>query len=276
MAVSPVGAWNVVTNLNNAILYITGVDEYGSFYPDSRIEGMGQEPSFLSSGSLQDANTGHVMFEFQVGPELKLLFDGFTFQAGNPLFNFNIDDGVGPGATTNPWNMMAGFWIFQPDVFGTQWMGWAARSRAGMDLDGDNVQSLGTWNFVAALNNSVLELYPGPAPGAVTGNIVTSPDNLITLSRATYMQKQNQLYFAFPYLGVTISCDGFLCRTGDPLFEGPEGPVSSENAVWDLIAGVWGYYSTPEPPAEGVPSVGGWAARAPRGTWPDPESFSGV
>jgi hypothetical protein len=265
MAVSPVGAWNVVTNLNNAVLYITGVDEHGNFYPDSRIEGIGQEPNFLSGGRLLDQNTGEVTFDFpwEVGSELKLLFDGFTFQAGNPLFNFNVDDGVGPGSTTNPWNMMAGVWTFYPDVFGTGVMGWAARSQAGTDLDGHNLQSTATWNFVADLNNSVLELYPGAEVNAVTGNIVTSPGNLITLSPgAAYYQ--NNLNFAFPYLGVTIACDGRLFRAGDPLFEGPPGPVSSENAVWDLIAGPW--YSQE--------MLGGaWVARAPAGTYPDPEPF---
>jgi hypothetical protein len=144
---SPQGTWNVVTNLSNSVLNITGVDEAqmtGTIEVEPSVTydvagtWTGNEVNFSYSYPLKSlppiADAGrqaqaHEVVEpsgvgtivrSPVGPPVSnsVQFSGYIFQAGKPLFN------EAPGPTSAAWNMMAGTWTGSDSVGG-----WTARSQ---------------------------------------------------------------------------------------------------------------------------------------------------
>jgi hypothetical protein len=123
----PVGIWNVVTNLRNAVLDITGVDEQGNVTGTIQTDPSRTDPI----AGTWTAATNELSFSFSeenVVPPLPgpaeerirepgfpvpgwrttLEYQGYLFQAGKPLFNES------PGPTSAAWNMIAGTWTSNP------------------------------------------------------------------------------------------------------------------------------------------------------------------
>ena len=121
----PVGVWNVVTNLDDAILHITSVaggNVTGTYQPTTTA-------TYPITGTW-DAVTNELKFSysfpFPIGHfhlRVTLTFTGYAFEAGQPLFN------ASPGPVSPAvWNMLAGtYQIVSPFGFGTH--GWVARSQ---------------------------------------------------------------------------------------------------------------------------------------------------
>jgi hypothetical protein len=125
----PVGTWNVVTNLNDAVLVITNVDGQGNvtgtYQPD-------QSETYNITGTW-NAATNELSFSYTFTINIRwfheyriVSFQGYFFQAGQPLFNQSPGP-VSPAA----WNMIAGTYTVGPLFFGTTApnYGWVARSQ---------------------------------------------------------------------------------------------------------------------------------------------------
>jgi hypothetical protein len=126
---TPVGMWNVVTNLNNAVLNITSVDAQGNLTGTYQPDGT---DTFNISGTW-NAATSELKFSYNDVISIKWArlfffasFDGYLFQAGQPLFN------ASPGSVSNPvWNMISGTYSVGPffEGFAHPTYGWVARSQ---------------------------------------------------------------------------------------------------------------------------------------------------
>jgi hypothetical protein len=130
---SPLGMWNVVTNLYNSVLNITSVDEQGRVTGTIQMEpapaapyevagtwnAANNEVNFSYTIPLENAPSAdaalqasspevveHSRVETIVRPPIwafnTVQLSGYIFQAGKPLFN------AAPGPTSAAWNMMAG------------------------------------------------------------------------------------------------------------------------------------------------------------------------
>jgi hypothetical protein len=124
----PVGMWNVVTNLRNAVLDIAGVDEQGNVTGKFQTDPSRTDPI----AGTWTAATNELSFSYTEenvvppfpgpaeeriirppGPPVPgwrttLEYQGYLFQAGKPLFNES------PGPTSAAWNMIAGTWTSNP------------------------------------------------------------------------------------------------------------------------------------------------------------------
>jgi hypothetical protein len=134
---SPLGNWNVVTNLRNAVLDITFVDELGNVTgtiqtdPSSTyaIAGTWTAPTNELNFSYTEDNVAPPLpggaeerIIIPPGSRTKLEYQGYLFQAGKPLFN------EAPGPTSAAWNMMAGTWTGNPTSTPSV-NAWTARSQ---------------------------------------------------------------------------------------------------------------------------------------------------
>jgi hypothetical protein len=146
---SPVGMWNVVTNLQNLVLNIVSADNgemTGTIevapsvsYPVAGTwTAASNEVDFSYSYRLESAPPvadiapqappQQAMEASRVETIVRdpnpietintVQFGGYIFQAGKPLFN------EAPGPTTAAWNMMAGTWSGGGEI-----SGWTARSQ---------------------------------------------------------------------------------------------------------------------------------------------------
>lgn len=136
----PTGTWNVVTNLHNAVLNITGVDDDGKVSGTIELDASNTHPI---SGTWS-ATTNEISFSYEqlpvnappveradlrvagtpiIGQLFAVDFQGYLFQAGKPLFN------ASPGPTSAAWDMMAGTWGGES----TSPTGWVARSQQEVD-----------------------------------------------------------------------------------------------------------------------------------------------
>jgi hypothetical protein len=123
----PLGTWNVVTNLHDALLNITNVDAQGNI---SGTLQMDASDTYNISGTW-NAATNELKFSYtwtlKIGNYHFFYFasyDGYVFQAGQPLFN----QSAGPVSTAS-WNMIAGTYEAGPFVLGFNHpnYGWVAR-----------------------------------------------------------------------------------------------------------------------------------------------------
>jgi hypothetical protein len=123
----PMGTWNVVTNLHDAILNITSVDPQGNV--TGTIE-MDSSHTFNITGTW-NATTNELQFSYSYSLLLGFYhlfffahYDGYIFQAGDPLFKQSAGP-VSPAA----WNMIAGTYQTGPFFEGITHpnYGWVAR-----------------------------------------------------------------------------------------------------------------------------------------------------
>jgi hypothetical protein len=123
----PVGTWNVVTNLNDAVLNITNVDAQGNLTGTYQPNGT----DIFDITGTWSAATNELKFSYTDVIIIKWArlfffasFDGYVFQAGQPLFN----QSAGPVSTAS-WNMIAGTYEAGPFVLGFNHpnYGWVAR-----------------------------------------------------------------------------------------------------------------------------------------------------
>jgi hypothetical protein len=122
-------AWNVVTNLNNAVLNITNVDNQGNVTGTIQMD---QTDTYDITGTW-NAATSELNFSYYFTMPVghfhvtrTATFQGYLFQAGDPLFNST----AGP-VSTAVWNMIAGTYQLSA-IFGigtTPTYGWVARSQ---------------------------------------------------------------------------------------------------------------------------------------------------
>jgi hypothetical protein len=280
---SPVGKWNVSTYMNNEVLNIAGIDNQGNIEAGSWFQWQGI--TYPITGTW-DNSDGVLGFAFQLsiepilgtGPStaITVQFEGAAFQGGNPLFNYNVNDGVGP-VTANTCNMMAGAW--EPDLGGNseQLYGWAATQVGTVENPGADLQPIATWNLVTNLNNGVLVMKSADTQGDVTGSLVTKPGQLAGVAiSGNWDESQSRLEFVSAEATSPISAEvtiyiGYLIQTGNPPLDGPPGEVDPENAAWDLIAGYWERTTIVGGQPTSGQQVGGWVARAPLGTLPVPK-----
>ena len=121
----PLGTWNVVTNLNNGLLNITGVDPQGNVTGTIQFD---PSDTYNISGTW-DASKSELNFSYRftvlLGGGLRfpffISFVGYLFEAGQPLFNTTV------GPTTAHWYMLAGTW--QHSFILTHPNGWVARQQ---------------------------------------------------------------------------------------------------------------------------------------------------
>ena len=122
----PVGLWNVVTNLNDALLNITNVDALGNLTGTYQ---PGASETYNITGTW-NAATNELNFSYSFSVTIghfhefiRISFQGYAFQAGQPLFN------ASPGPVSPAvWNMIAGTYQLSPFGFGRAY-GWVARSQ---------------------------------------------------------------------------------------------------------------------------------------------------
>jgi hypothetical protein len=125
---TPVGVWNVVTNLHNAVLTIANVDAQGNVTGTIQMDA---SDTYNISGTW-NATTNELKFSYSYSFIIKWFhlfffasFDGYLFQAGQPLFN------ASPGSVSPVWNMIAGTYQVGPIFEGINHptYGWVARSQ---------------------------------------------------------------------------------------------------------------------------------------------------
>jgi hypothetical protein len=125
----PVGTWNVVTNLNNAVLTITNVDGQGNVTGTIQMD---QSDTYNITGTWNAAVTGELIFSFSFTTRVghfhitrTVTFQGYLFQAGDPLF----DASAGP-VSSAAWNMLAGTYQLSAisGIGTTPTYGWVART----------------------------------------------------------------------------------------------------------------------------------------------------
>jgi hypothetical protein len=123
----PIGTWNVVTNLHDAILSITNVDAAGNITGTLQVDA---SHTYNITGTWTAA-TNELKFSYSytiLFGQFHLYFfasyDGRVFQAGQPLFNQSPGP-VSPAA----WNMIGGTYTVGPYFVGLTQpaYGWIAR-----------------------------------------------------------------------------------------------------------------------------------------------------
>jgi hypothetical protein len=123
----PIGTWNVVTNLHDAILSITNVDAQGNITGTIQLDAT---DTYNITGTW-NATTKELKFSYSYTIMLGAFhlfffasYDGYIFQAGQPLFN-QTPGPVSPAA----WNMIAGTYTVGPffQGFTNPLYGWVAR-----------------------------------------------------------------------------------------------------------------------------------------------------
>jgi len=120
----PLGTWNVVTNLNDALLNITNVDGQGNI--TGTIQLSATETHSVSGTWNATLKQLNFSYSFYIGSTFKIFFPvsfvGYLFEAGQPLFN------ASPGSTTPSWYLLAGTFQSGFQVFGQPHLnGWVAR-----------------------------------------------------------------------------------------------------------------------------------------------------
>jgi hypothetical protein len=122
----PVGTWNVVTNLNNAVLNIMNVDGQGNVTGTIQMD---MSDTYNITGTW-NAATKELNFTYSFSVNIGwfhefrfVSFQGYFFETGKPLFNEN------PGPVSPAWNMIAGTYQVGPFVGTPPTYGWAARSQ---------------------------------------------------------------------------------------------------------------------------------------------------
>jgi hypothetical protein len=125
----PVGTWNLVFNLYDAILTIMNVDGQGNVTGTIQLD---QSDTYNITGTW-NAATSELNFSYSFTITTKYFkefrfvsFQGYLFQAGDPLFNESAGP-VSPAA----WNVLAGTYQTGPFFeLNTPSYGWVARTAA--------------------------------------------------------------------------------------------------------------------------------------------------
>jgi hypothetical protein len=125
---TPVGVWDLVTNLHNAVLNIANMDAAGNVTGTIQMD---SSHTYNITGTW-NAQTNELKFSYSYSIVLKwfheffvVSFDGYLFEAGQPLFN------ASPGPVATPaWNMLAGTYKVGPIFVNSgATYGWVARSQ---------------------------------------------------------------------------------------------------------------------------------------------------
>jgi len=123
----PGGLWNVVTNLNDAVLNIMSVDGQGNVTGTYQADA---SDTYNITGTWNAANNElNFSYSFTINTkwihEFRFVsFQGYLFQAGMPLFNQS------PGPVSPAvWNMIAGTYQVGPSRSPAPSYGWVARSQ---------------------------------------------------------------------------------------------------------------------------------------------------